>query len=460
MATLVALGPGDPDLVPLAAWRALEAAGPVAVPDDEPLAGWLGEHGIAIDPDAPVAAASGERFRRLLAERDWDEVVPGGDALRDLLLADAMVGLQRLTERLRVDCPWDREQTAATIVPHTIEEAYEVAEAVGERRRGQARRRAGRPALPDVLPRAPLPRRTARATWPRWRPGSPRSSSAATRTSSASARRRRPVRCAETGSRSSATTRAGPGSSTTSRACCPRCFMPARCSGGRPLSGSTGDAGSGAWPQLESELAELRSALDDAPRAACRARARRRRRRRDRRSPLRRGQRGAAGQRRPRAGAAGGRGALPRRGSRRPSGSPPRRGRRGPSSTSTRRTPGTGGRRRRWAGSKAAATSSAVGGSGRPAAHPEQDSRRSSSTAGSSIVAGIRHSSPSAILRIVPRRTLPERVFGSAVTMRTSLNDATGPISSRTRATSSAATSAARARRPPSAPRSRSAPGP
>ena len=131
MATLVALGPGDPDLVPLAAWRVLEAAGPVAVPDDEPLAAWLGEHGIAIDPDAPVAAASGERFRRLLAERDWEDVVPRGAALRDLLLADAMVGLQRLTERLRVDCPWDREQTAATIVPHTIEEAYEVAEAVG-----------------------------------------------------------------------------------------------------------------------------------------------------------------------------------------------------------------------------------------------------------------------------------------------------------------------------------------
>ena len=131
MATLVALGPGDPELVPLAAWRAIEAAGPVAVPDDEPLAGWLGEHGIAIDADAPVAAASGERFRRLLAERDWDHVVPRGEALRIQLLADAMVGLQRLTERLRVDCPWDREQTAATIVPHTIEEAYEVAEAVG-----------------------------------------------------------------------------------------------------------------------------------------------------------------------------------------------------------------------------------------------------------------------------------------------------------------------------------------
>ena len=44
-------------------------------------------------------------------------------------LADALLDLQRLTERLRRDCPWDREQTAQTIVPHTVEEAYEVADA-------------------------------------------------------------------------------------------------------------------------------------------------------------------------------------------------------------------------------------------------------------------------------------------------------------------------------------------
>ena len=44
-------------------------------------------------------------------------------------LADALIELQRLTERLRADCPWDREQTARTIVPHTVEEAYEVADA-------------------------------------------------------------------------------------------------------------------------------------------------------------------------------------------------------------------------------------------------------------------------------------------------------------------------------------------
>ena len=44
-------------------------------------------------------------------------------------LSDALLDLQELTERLRRDCPWDREQTARTIVPHTVEEAYEVADA-------------------------------------------------------------------------------------------------------------------------------------------------------------------------------------------------------------------------------------------------------------------------------------------------------------------------------------------
>lgn len=41
----------------------------------------------------------------------------------------ALGDLQELTARLRRDCPWDAEQTARTIVPHTVEEAYEVADA-------------------------------------------------------------------------------------------------------------------------------------------------------------------------------------------------------------------------------------------------------------------------------------------------------------------------------------------
>jgi MazG family protein len=44
-------------------------------------------------------------------------------------LSEALADLQELTRRLRRDCPWDREQTARTIVPHTVEEAYEVADA-------------------------------------------------------------------------------------------------------------------------------------------------------------------------------------------------------------------------------------------------------------------------------------------------------------------------------------------
>src|SRR5213594_613417 len=44
-------------------------------------------------------------------------------------LEEALLELQELTRRLRRDCPWDREQTVRTIVPHTVEEAYEVADA-------------------------------------------------------------------------------------------------------------------------------------------------------------------------------------------------------------------------------------------------------------------------------------------------------------------------------------------
>jgi MazG family protein len=46
-----------------------------------------------------------------------------------MALAEALLDLQELTRQLRRDCPWDREQTERTIAPHTVEEAYEVADA-------------------------------------------------------------------------------------------------------------------------------------------------------------------------------------------------------------------------------------------------------------------------------------------------------------------------------------------
>ena len=43
--------------------------------------------------------------------------------------AEALVRLDAITRRLRVECPWDREQDERSIVPHTVEESYELADA-------------------------------------------------------------------------------------------------------------------------------------------------------------------------------------------------------------------------------------------------------------------------------------------------------------------------------------------
>src|SRR3954471_7195759 len=44
-------------------------------------------------------------------------------------VAAALVRLDEITRRLRRECPWDREQDERSIVPHTVEEAYELADA-------------------------------------------------------------------------------------------------------------------------------------------------------------------------------------------------------------------------------------------------------------------------------------------------------------------------------------------
>jgi uncharacterized protein YabN with tetrapyrrole methylase and pyrophosphatase domain len=46
-------------------------------------------------------------------------------------VADALERLDAITRRLRRECPWDREQDERSIVPHTVEEAYELADAAG-----------------------------------------------------------------------------------------------------------------------------------------------------------------------------------------------------------------------------------------------------------------------------------------------------------------------------------------
>jgi MazG family protein len=71
----------------------------------------------------------------------------GGEAgARDDRRGEALQRLDEITRRLRLECPWDREQNERTIVPHTVEEAYELADAA---QRGDDRKL--RDELGDVL---------------------------------------------------------------------------------------------------------------------------------------------------------------------------------------------------------------------------------------------------------------------------------------------------------------------
>jgi XTP/dITP diphosphohydrolase/tetrapyrrole methylase family protein/MazG family protein/ATP diphosphatase len=55
---------------------------------------------------------------------------PDSDSARD---PDPLRRLESITRRLRRECPWDREQDERSIVPHTVEEAYELADAAHRR---------------------------------------------------------------------------------------------------------------------------------------------------------------------------------------------------------------------------------------------------------------------------------------------------------------------------------------
>ena len=120
-------------------------------------------------------------------------------------------------------------------------------------------------------------------------------------------RRRRPARCAATGSRSSATDEGREGIFHDVPGVLPALLYARKVQRRASAVGFDWHAWDGAWSDLVDELGELREALDAGAGGARRARAGRPRRARGRRPPVRGGQRRPAGQRRSRAGAAGGR---------------------------------------------------------------------------------------------------------------------------------------------------------
>ncbi len=56
--------------------------------------------------------------------------VPAGQAFDDALLGQELVSLKRIVDVLRVECPWDREQTPRDIIGYTVEEVHELADAI------------------------------------------------------------------------------------------------------------------------------------------------------------------------------------------------------------------------------------------------------------------------------------------------------------------------------------------
>ena len=183
-------------------------------------------------------------------------------------LAEALVDLQELTKRLRRDCPWDREQTARTIVPHTVEEAYEVADAAY----------AGDPAklldeLGDLLFQTYFLallleeqgqgdlEAVARAVHAKLVRRHPHVFGDAGR------RLGRPGPRA-VGGRSRPSRRAAPESSTTFPRRFPGCSTPARCSAARPPSGSTGPSSTARSRRCARSSARSRSSSARAGRPA------------------------------------------------------------------------------------------------------------------------------------------------------------------------------------------------
>ena len=151
-------------LAPAASLRALSGGGAVFVPAglDDDLRRLVGEAAdpgegrlLEVDPvaaaglDELVLAAAGghvvvaiagpggprlaRELRRLAAASHPAlpvDTVPLGPAFDDGVLGQELVSLKRIVDVLRVACPWDREQTPQDIVSYTVEEVYELADAI------------------------------------------------------------------------------------------------------------------------------------------------------------------------------------------------------------------------------------------------------------------------------------------------------------------------------------------
>lgn len=136
-----------PGLLSHQAWRALTSGPVLTAVAEHPALPYLKEAGVEVrvveqDPAETVRRAATETVVWLEATEELMrafgqaalaldappeiEVIPGSYDLPGARVLD----LVAVMDRLRAECPWDREQTHASLVPYLIEESYEVQHAV------------------------------------------------------------------------------------------------------------------------------------------------------------------------------------------------------------------------------------------------------------------------------------------------------------------------------------------
>src|SRR5207248_433176 len=87
-----------------------------------------GEEDLAEQDDLPLPVRD-RRLQRLQGAQVLDDSALDEQHGVSSEIAQALARLDAITRQLRRDCPWDREQDERSIVPHTVEEAYELADA-------------------------------------------------------------------------------------------------------------------------------------------------------------------------------------------------------------------------------------------------------------------------------------------------------------------------------------------
>ncbi len=125
---VVPLGGGGPTGVPVVALEELLAAGFAEIQAGAELRAFLEARGVRHQPGAALIALEDVAAWRLVRAEPGVACALAPEQLATRAAAATLSSLWEITVRLRRDCPWDREQTPATIVPHTIEEAYELAD--------------------------------------------------------------------------------------------------------------------------------------------------------------------------------------------------------------------------------------------------------------------------------------------------------------------------------------------